>query len=135
MAKTDSNKIPISTDELGSYFKSLLAGPEVRTYANPPHDLETSTVLDDTIEEEEVRAAISSLKNNKAPGHNGLSPTVFKLFNNHLISFTTTLFNKLLEQGTFPDSWSTGAIKPTYKKGNKGNPSNYRGIHVATYPK
>ena len=75
-----------------------------------------------------MRAAISSLKNNKDPGLNSPSPTVFKLFNNHFIPFTTTLFNKLLEQGTFSDSWSTGAIKPIYKKGDKGNPSNYRGI-------
>ena len=60
--KRESNEIPIPTDELGMYFESLLAGPVAKTYAEPPHDLETNTVLDEPIEEEEVRAAISSLK-------------------------------------------------------------------------
>ena len=85
-------------------------------------------ILDDPIEEEEVRAAIWLLKKNKAPGLDGLSPTAFKLFNSDLISFTTILFNRLLEQGIFPDSWSSGAIKPIYKKGCKEDPNNYRGI-------
>ena len=125
---TDDKEIPVSTDRLGAYFESLLTGSEVRSHAVPPHNSETNPILDDPIEEEEVRAAISCLKKNKAPDLDGLSPTAFKLFNSDLISFTTILFNRLLEQGIFPDSWSSGAIKPIYKKGCKEDPNNYRGI-------
>ena len=58
----------------------------------------------------------------------GLPPEIFKGFNSQLISFTTALFNKFLAQETYPDAWSTGIIKPIYKKGEKKNPNNYRGI-------
>ena len=50
------------------------------------------------------------------------------MFHNQFITFTTTLFNKLLEQESYPEIWSTGSIKPTLKKGDKKCPSNYRGI-------
>ena len=85
-------------------------------------------MLDQPIEEEEVISAIQALKRNKAPGVDGLLPEIFKSFNSQLISFITALFNKLLEQETYPDAWSTGIIKPIHKKGDKKNPNNYRGI-------
>lgn len=128
------------TEELGTYmyFKSLLAGVEDRIeptciYVNPLPEYETVTVLDDPIKEyQEVRAAISSLKKNKAPGLDSLTPTVFKQLSGHLITFTTTLFNKLLEEGTFPDSWSSGAIKPIHKKREIEEAQVITGLPVAT---
>jgi hypothetical protein len=62
------------------------------------HDLETNAILDDPIEDE-VREAISCLKKNKAPGLDGLTPTAFKLFNNQLTSFTTTLLTVYWNKG------------------------------------
>ena len=58
----------------------------------------------------------------------GLLPLVFKIFHNQLIMFTTALFNKLLEQESYPEIWSLGSIKPIPKKGDRKCPSNYRGI-------
>ena len=114
-------------DRLGSYFKSLLNSPSIQQ-VNPIPGFETDAALDDPIDEEEVRTTIRALKNNKAPGLDGLPASTFKMFHSHLISFTTALFNKLLEQEVFPEAWSTGLIKPLYKKGDKKIPSNYRGI-------
>ena len=39
-----------------------------------------------------------------------------------------TLFNKLFENGHFPEMWSEGFIVPLYKKGSKNDVNNYRGI-------
>ena len=58
----------------------------------------------------------------------GLPPLVFKTFHNQLVRFTTALFNKLLEQESYPEIWSSGSIKPIPKKGDRKCPSNYRGI-------
>ena len=97
-------------------------------HADPSLGFETGALLDDPIDEEEVRAAIKALRNNKAPGLDWLPVYTFKKFPCLLISFTTALFNRLLEQEGFPDIWSTGLIKPMHKKGDRKSPNNYRGI-------
>ena len=45
-----------------------------------------------------------------------------------MIKYIYTLFNKIFEFGYFPKRWSEGFIVPIYKKGDKNEPSNYRGI-------
>jgi len=40
----------------------------------------------------------------------------------------TLLFNKILASGNFPENWRTGLIVAIYKKGDKENIENYRGI-------
>ena len=128
MTKEESSaEIPITPEELKAYFMTLLDCPKDNENPNSSPQLENE-MLDQPITEEEVTAAIQALKRNKAPGGDGLVPEIFKSFNSHLISFTTALFNKLLEQEMYPDAWSTGIIKPIYKKGDKRNPNNYRGI-------
>ena len=52
----------------------------------------------------------------------------FKNGNDTLIVYIYTLFNKIFELGFFPSCWSDGFIVPIYKKGDKNEPSNYRGI-------
>ena len=62
----------------GSYFKSLSDDPANNTYVNPLTGFETDPVLDNMIVEEEVRAGIQSLKNNKAhAGLDGLPAITF----------------------------------------------------------
>ena len=34
----------------------------------------------------------------------------------------------MYDTGVYPDKWSTGVIVPIYKKGDKDDPANYRGI-------
>ena len=111
----NSTDIPITLEELISYFKSLLDCTESSGNCNNPPCVEPDEILDQPIEEE-VRVAIQELKRNKAPGMDGLLPGIFKSFNRQLTSFITALFNKLIEQETFPDAWSTGIIKPIYTR-------------------
>ena len=49
-----------------------------------------------------------------------------------LTTSLTKLFNFILSQGNYPDSWSVGLISPIFKSGNKSDPSNYRGICVTS---
>lgn len=42
------------------------------------------------------------------------------------------LFNKILDAGTFPRSWSIGVIIPLLKKGNTNDVNNYRGITLVS---
>ena len=60
-------------------------------------------MTDSQITTGEVENAIRWLKKNKAACLDGLSPIVFKLFDPTLIEFLTTLFNKVLLSGVYPD--------------------------------
>jgi preprotein translocase subunit SecA len=89
-----STEIPISLEEVKAYFMTLLDSPKNNG------NLNENDMLDQPITEEEVTAAVRALKKNKAPGGDGLLPEIFKCFNSNFLinSFTTALFNKLLEQ-------------------------------------
>ena len=45
-----------------------------------------------------------------------------------IFSYLCTLFNVIFESGSYPDAWSKGVIVPIFKKGDRKNPANYRGI-------
>ena len=47
---------------------------------------------------------------------------------NSLKNYLHNLFNKIFELGYFPEDWSEGLIVPIFKKGEKDEVSNYRGI-------
>ena len=127
--QSGGEEIPISVDVLGEYFKSLLDNKSEDSDINPSvPSSHTVSILDEPINDMEVRAALKALKKNKAPGLDGLPPLVFKMFHDQLVMFATALFNKLLEQEAYPKIWSSGSIKPIPKKGDRKCPSNYRGI-------
>jgi len=43
------------------------------------------------------------------------------------------LFNKVFDSGHIPESWSHGYIVPIYKKGDKNDPNNYRGLTLMSH--
>lgn len=47
-----------------------------------------------------------------------------------LLSPLTQLFNRILSSGKYPSEWCLGYICPIYKKGNKEDPLNYRGLTI-----
>ena len=50
--------------------------------------------------------------------------------------FLQKIYNVIFETGTYPESWAKGLIVPIHKKGDKGDPNNYRGITlISTFAK
>ena len=43
-------------------------------------------------------------------------------------------FNRILSSGKYPSEWCLGYICPIYKKGNKEDPLNYRGLKKGSKP-
>ena len=57
--------------------------------------------------------ALNALNVNKAPGSDNIPGIVFKFFTDQLTSFTIKLFNNILIQENYPDSWGTGSYNQT----------------------
>ena len=72
----------------------------------------------------EMEEVFNILKENKAPGNDGIPPGVFKALDSTLIEILTILFNNVMRSGEYPSCWSTDIICP------KDDPNNYRGITV-----
>ena len=100
-----------------------------------PDDTDESDIieveeLDTEITLEEVLRAISNLKTKKAAGGDGIIPEFLKNGNQGMIEFMVEFFNKIYNEGYYPKEWSNSIIVPIFKKGERTDPSNYRGISL-----
>ena len=134
--KNKKGQVKASTRDLFEHFKKLNdknINDTIMEDSNANRLIDNnvidSEILDKEISEEEVIKAISSLKNDKACGTDSIRNEFIKATDKHLLSFYTKIFNKVLESGNIPESWTVGVIIPIYKnKGDEKDPSNYRGI-------
>ena len=100
-----------------------------------PHTEEDETAmheLDREISGEEIQNAISSMKNNKSPGPDGIP---IEFFSNNLgfwLPILHRLFNYIYDTGTYPDEWAEGIIIPIFKNGDCNKPNNYRPITLTS---
>ena len=88
--------------------------------------------LDKTITEEELLTATRKLKSKKAVYSDKIRNEMIKLGANIAPQSFLKVFNKILESGRFPETWTEGLITPIYKSGNSLDPNNYRGICVSS---
>ena len=86
--------------------------------------------LDNPISETEVKEAIRHLKLGKASGIDEISSEFLIYADTIVVPFLCKLYNKLYDVCYFPFEWSKSIIVPLFKKGDEGNPDNYRGISL-----
>ena len=86
--------------------------------------------LDIPISFEEIQKGVSQLRNGSSAGPDLFLNEFFKNGTNGLISYihVHSLFNKMYDIGYFPERWAEGHIIPIFKKGDRNEASNYRGI-------
>ena len=108
-----------STEELEQHFKALNDVPI------DAHTIQTDIVeekiyndelLNEPITEDEVVSACKKLKNNKSPGEDRIINEYLKASIAKMVAHYTTFFNKILNDGIYPEKWSRGLIIPIYKK-------------------
>ena len=80
----------------------------------------------------EVEKAISSLKNGKAPGPDGITNEMLKTFSATIAHPLTQIFNCSLSSGTPPSQWCHSEIILLFKKGDRAEVSNYRPISLSS---
>ena len=92
---------------------------------NPSHSIET---LDCAFTVDEIRKTISNMKRNKSCDLFNNVADFFIDSTDFISPYLTKIFNYIFDRGLYPESWCKGAIIPIFKKGDKKDPSNYRGI-------
>ena len=84
------------------------------------------------IEEKEILKAVKTLKNGKSSALDTVSNEMIKYGISALIKPILKLFNFIFDKGIFPRLWNESLIVPIHKKGDKLDPSNYRGISITS---
>jgi hypothetical protein len=118
------------TSDFYNHFKNIASHDQMDHEVELPilPELPGYQELDLPILIEEIRFANSNSKVDKSRGFDGVINEFFKHFSTFFLPFLEKLFNSILNSGSYPTSWAQGIIVPIYKKGDKSNPDNYRGI-------
>lgn len=77
-----------------------------------------------------MNAILRKLKTNKAPGPDGITKFL-KYLPHKMKNQLLKLMNLVMQTGETPESWENTNTIMIYKKGNKLDPNNYRGIALA----
>ena len=137
MASCDSQKIHIGVKHRGRHAFLSKTSSSFNLFMDKgdtiDHNLPLSNeiiidTLDKTFCENEIIETISQLNRNKSSGCDNISPDFFIDAKEFIAPFLVKIFNKIFETGTYPEMWTKGIIVPIFKKGDKSNPANYRGI-------
>lgn len=78
----------------------------------------------------EIVSMIKALKNDKAPGRDGLRNSFIKTICPLVAEPLTHIINLSLQSGIFPDCWKVAAVVPIHKEGSKLCACNYRPISL-----
>ena len=79
---------------------------------------------------DEILKAIKSARSGKAPGEDGIPPELWKHAGEVAIDCIEGLFREVWETEKIPSGWKEAEILPLFKKGNKADCKNYRGISL-----
>jgi hypothetical protein len=123
MAESISNALPSVTDE--------------QHYLNPTTDSHPNTTNQQdhhrllyAATEAEVRSVLKNLKNTTSVGHDRLKVSTLKACIDSFITPITSIVNKSLEKGVFPDVLKISRVISFYKKGDPKSMENYRSISI-----
>ena len=97
-------------------------------------DYRTIKGLTQGISRNEVKVAISRMKNGKATGMDGIPVVVWKCLGEEGIDMLWDLMKGIYEQEKIPTEWRDSVIIPIYKeKGDIQDCGNYRGIKLMSH--
>ena len=80
------------------------------------------------VTETDVSKLLYTIKTNKATGHDRISAKLLKDGADVIAKSLSTIFNKSILSGSFPDDMKIAIVSPIYKSDCKSKPTNYRPV-------
>lgn len=121
--------LPNCLNELLNYFKSVYVPVSTTTQ---PTSTVTNVITNNTyqLNTTDIYNALIQLDVSKGPGSDGIPPVLLRNCCNSLVEPLRVIFNMSLKFGIFPETWKTSFIIPIFKKGQRSDVQNYRGISI-----
>ena len=126
---SDSKRVVARWSE---HFQKLLNVPgdiDHEALENIPQRI-IKTSLDEIPTMDEMARAIAGMKDGKTPGGDGIPAEVWKHGGDNLFSRLHQLITKAWEVGSVPQAWKDASIVTVYKKCDRTECGNYRGISL-----
>ena len=123
---TDNEK----ADVLNQFFQSVFTQEDAGPLPEAPIYEYDEELADFEITEEEVKKLLAELHTRKAPGPDGIPPSILAKAADELAKPFALLFRKSLESSKIPEDWKTAFVTPISKKGSKMTPSHYRQVSL-----
>jgi hypothetical protein len=130
--KSDAN---IPSADLLSHFQNLLhqsntVDPKLSDSIDKIKAEPFFAETDFAITEKEIVSKIMSLKSGKSPGLDQIDSVMLKASIPIMTPIYLKLFNRIYNEGVYPERWNSGFIVNLHKGGASDDPNNYRGITV-----
>ncbi|KAL6120497.1 hypothetical protein NUSPORA_02769 [Nucleospora cyclopteri] len=121
------------------YFSSLEQREKVHNPYTNCHNNKTdeiASIADAKISWEEINIVLTSLRQYKAASEDLISCELYKLLScengpkSRLAREVVAVFKHVLDTGITPEYWNKCTVVPIFKKGDRSDPTNYRGISI-----
>jgi len=89
-----------------------------------------NTIFLNPTDPEEINKLIQKLKPKNSSGHDNISSKLIKYLKDEIKEPTSTLINKSITEGIFPDIFKIAEVVPIYKNKNSEDINNYRPISL-----
>jgi hypothetical protein len=110
------------------YFDKLLNTEEPRELITKGNKEISKVEVEVELNIEDIKKAMRNLKNNKAPGTDGIHPELIRYGGNKLLNRMYELLRQIWEEERIPEEWTETIIVPIHKTGDRDMCENYRGI-------
>jgi len=126
-----------AAEELLNFFQSVFVDEgkgAVPTFQRHPEGTPVTDIGYLEITQEDVEKKLLNLRDDKAPGPDGLHPKALKELASVLGVPLAILFNKSLQEGVLPEDWKCANVISVFKKGLKTEAGNYRPVSLTSVP-
>lgn len=130
--KTQPTKVSsvLTADCFKDHFEGLLNPPQISSDISYAEPWIADPLLDSTITFDEIVQVLTSLKNNKAAGEDGVPYEFYKHASTEFILQLRDCFSKMFEEGSTEEQFLKTITCPLHKKGDADVTGNYRAISL-----